>query len=370
MDGKEKVRELLEKNELDAVLLTDGYNLHYLSGYTGHEGCMLVTSKAAYILTDSRYTEQVTIEAKDFTCVDMGKKGYAMTVRELLTGIFSNVIKDGNNSDSGKIKLGFENMHISYNQYDRYFKALNDIAAFTPLNDEVNKLRAIKTAAEIERLAKAEAIGDEAFNHMLEFIQEGMTELEVALELEYTMKSLGATKLSFDTIVASGSNSSMPHAVPTNKIIEAGDFVTMDFGCVFEGYCSDMTRTILMTNEPTDEQNKVYQTVLFAQKEALKAVKPGACCSDVDKVARDIIAEAGYGEFFGHGLGHSVGLFIHEEPRFSPKCDEILKPGVCITVEPGIYLPGKFGVRIEDMVVVTEDGYRNLAASPKDLIIL
>ena len=175
---------------------------------------------------------------------------------------------------------------------------------------------------------------------------------------------------SFDTIAASGANSSLPHAMPQPKLLAEGDFLTMDFGCMYQGYCSDMTRTIHIGDTVAEEQQKVYDTVLRAQLAALAAVKPGMVCSEVDKIARDIIADAGYGDYFGHGLGHSVGLFIHEEPRFSMKCDAVLTPGIVITVEPGIYLPGKFGVRIEDMIVVTEDGYRNLAASPKELIFL
>ena len=184
------------------------------------------------------------------------------------------------------------------------------------------------------------------------------------------MRSHGASGLSFDTISASGKNSSLPHAVPTEKLIEEGDFLTMDFGCIYKGYCSDMTRTVFVGKNPSEKQRNVYKTVLKAQLEALKLVKPGAVCSEIDKCARDIIADAGYGDYFGHGLGHSVGLFIHEEPRLSPKCHDILEPGITVTVEPGIYIPGEFGVRIEDLVVVTGNGCRNLATSPKELICI
>ena len=230
----------------------------------------------------------------------------------------------------------------------------------------------VKTEDEIAKLARAEQIGDEAFTEIVKFIHEnwkdGLTEQRVALQLEYEMRLRGAEGTSFDTIAASGSNSSLPHAMPQPKLLTEGDFLTMDFGCMYQGYCSDMTRTIHIGEVVESEQKKVYDTVLQAQLAALSVVKPGMVCSDVDKCARDIIADAGYGDYFGHGLGHSVGLFIHEEPRFSMKCDAVLKPGVVITVEPGIYLPGRFGVRIEDMIVVTEDGYQNLASSPKELI--
>ena len=243
---------------------------------------------------------------------------------------------------------------------------------FVPLEDAVNVYREVKTEDEIAKLARAEQIGDEAFTEIVKFIHEnwkdGLTEQRVALQLEYEMRLRGAEGTSFDTIAASGSNSSLPHAMPQPKLLTEGDFLTMDFGCMYQGYCSDMTRTIHIGEVVESEQKKVYDTVLQAQLAALSVVKPGMVCSDVDKCARDIIADAGYGDYFGHGLGHSVGLFIHEEPRFSMKCDAVLKPGVVITVEPGIYLPGRFGVRIEDMIVVTEDGYQNLASSPKELI--
>ena len=360
-----RLNQIAESESLNAIILTDGYNIHYISGYRGHTGCMLVMSEDNFILTDSRYTEQVTIEAPEFRCIDIGRDGYSKTLKELVT---SKANITGISAD--KLRIGFENEHISYSQYKAYYDAFCDIAELVPLDDKVNRLRMIKTEQEIECIARAEAIGDEAFNHILTFIDEGMTEQEVALELEYVMRKLGATGLSFDTIAASGSNSSLPHAVPTSRKLVKGDFLTMDFGCIYEGYCSDMTRTVLIGDEPSEKQMDVYQTVLSAQVAAMKLIKPGAKCSDIDKCARDIIANAGYGAYFGHGLGHSVGLYIHEEPRLSSKCDDILQPGMLMTVEPGIYLPGEFGVRIEDLVVVTEDGYRNLTASPKALFML
>ena len=225
----------------------------------------------------------------------------------------------------------------------------------------------IKTEEELTYLARAEEIGDKAFEKLLKVVKPGMTELEVAAELEYLMKKEGAEDLSFNTIIASGLNSSMPHAIPGYKKLEVGDFVTCDFGCKYKGYCSDMTRTFVL-GKASEKQKEIYNVVLKAQLAGLAAVKAGVSGSSVDKVSRDIIAEAGYGEYFGHGLGHSVGLFIHESPRLSPSDDTILQAGMIETVEPGIYVPGFGGVRIEDMVVVTEDGCRNLAHSPKELI--
>ena len=237
------------------------------------------------------------------------------------------------------------------------------------LGEEVNLLRCIKTEEELEKVAKAEAIGDQAFQKILGDIKPGVTELTIAAKLDYYMRELGAEGNSFDTIVASGLHSAMPHAVPTAKKLEKGDFITMDFGCRYDGYCSDMTRTVVL-GEASSKQKEIYGIVLKAQMAALEQICAGKTVSEVDQVARGLIAEAGYGEYFGHGLGHSVGLFIHEEPRLSPKCHSVLQKNMTMTVEPGIYIPEFGGVRIEDLVVITEKGCRNLAHSPKELIEL
>ncbi len=363
----EKLYNLIDNKNLHGLILTDGYNIHHISGYKGHTGCLLVLDKDKFILTDSRYTEQVSIEAPNFICVDVSLDGYSTTIKRLVDEKYRG---SQDEAPTNCIKLGFEDKHISYSQYKAFVDKFDVGIELIPLGEDINRFRMVKSQKEIELIAKAESIGDEAFNHIINYMEEGMTERQVALELEYFMKSMGADGLSFDTIVASGSNSSLPHAVPTDRVIQNGDFVTMDFGCVYKGYCSDMTRTVFMGDEITEKQLNVYTTVLTAQKEALKAVKPGVCCRDIDAIARDIIGQAGYGEYFGHGLGHGVGLYIHEEPRFSRKCDEILQPGMVLTVEPGIYLPGEFGVRIEDLIVVTEDGYTNLTESPKVLILM
>jgi len=236
-------------------------------------------------------------------------------------------------------------------------------------SDIIDKPRMVKDDNELGLLRRAEQIGDEAFDHILTILKPGITEREISLELEFFMKKQGASKLSFDTIVASGPNSSMPHAQVTDRVVQNGDFVTMDFGCVYKGYCSDMTRTVAV-GTPTDEMKKVYQIVLDANLRAMDGIKAGVKCSDIDALARGYISDKGYGDYFGHGLGHSVGLQIHEEPRFSPKCDVITEENMVITDEPGIYLPGKFGVRIEDLVVVRKDGYERLSKSPKELIII
>ena len=347
---KEQLVQVIDKKDLQVLILTDGYNIHHLSGYRGHTGMLVAFQGEQYILTDSRYTEQV----------ETGSTGI------YLCGHWTGRIFQDDRGDGAEgickrgrstLRIGFENKEISYMQYqafvDTFAKELTGMQVeFVPLEDAVNVYREVKTEDEIAKLARAEQIGDEAFTEIVKFIHEnwkdGLTEQRVALQLEYEMRLRGAEGTSFDTIAASGSNSSLPHAMPQPKLLTEGDFLTMDFGCMYQGYCSDMTRTIHIGDTVEAEQQKVYDTVLQAQLAALSVVKPGMVCSDVDKCARDIIADAGYGDYFGHGLGHSVGLFIHEEPRFSMKCDAVLKPGVVITVEPGIYLPADlvYGLRI------------------------
>jgi Xaa-Pro aminopeptidase len=377
------IMDIMKTDMLNAIIVTDSYNMRYISGYRG-EGMLLILSDRKYVITDSRYTEQAEIECPEYSCVDIAKNGYFKTVAKLICveksahspQTIREVEKfqsdlDMDCSNTGRkpgLRIGFENKSISYNDYSSLEKTLEG-CEFVELDNKLDKLRQIKCEEEIEKIRTAESIGDEAFTHILSFIRPGVTEREVALELEYFMKKNGAERLSFDTIAASGTNSSMPHAIPTDRVIENGDFLTMDFGCVYEGYCSDMTRTVAV-GDISDNMEYVYEVVLKAQLEALRSIKPGAKCSDVDKIARDIIADAGYGNCFGHGLGHSVGLYIHEEPRLSPKCDDILQPGMLMTVEPGIYIPGRFGVRIEDLVVVTREGYINLTGSTKKLIKL
>lgn len=229
--------------------------------------------------------------------------------------------------------------------------------------------KTVKTPEELLIIAKAEAIGDKTFEHLLDYIKVGMTELEIADEVERTMRFLGAEGLSFPTIVVSGVNSNQPHGEPSDRKIQEGDFLTLDIGCVYRGYCSDMTRTVAI-GYATDEMKKIYDIVLKAQLAGLEMVKAGVKCFDVDKASRDVIEEAGYGEFYIHGTGHGVGTEVHEPPTLNARSSEVLKENQAVTVEPGIYLPDKFGVRIEDLVIVTEFGYANLTHSPKELIIL
>jgi len=244
-----------------------------------------------------------------------------------------------------------------------------EICTESILSDTVNQLRRVKTEDEILNIKYAQSITDKAFSHILEYIKPGKTEKEIALELEFFMRANKSEGVAFETIVVSGKNSSLPHGVPTDKPLEYGDFITMDFGAAFGGYCSDMTRTVALGGVD-EKQELVYNTVLKAQNAVLENIGNGKKCRDMDKIARDLINSAGFEGCFGHGLGHSLGLEIHENPACNTRDDTILIPGMLMTVEPGIYIENTFGVRIEDLVVIRENGYENLTTSPKELIIL
>jgi len=358
--------KILKESKCDVIVITDPYNLRYYTGFCGGEGTAVFSKHDKVLLVDSRYTEEAINETKNkgngFKVYEFGhaKSKYALIIDYLI-------------SLDGEIKIGFEDESMLVSDKNSLTKALdgneklNGRIKWEPLGSLLNKRRQIKSKEEINLLRKAEAIGDMAFADVLKILKPGITELDVACEIEYSMKKHGAQKFSFDTIAASGINSSMPHAILSEKKLEVGDFLTMDFGCVYKGYCSDMTRTVVI-GKANDEQKKIYEIVRQAQEEALAFVKPGVKCMDVDKVARDIISSYGYGDYFGHGLGHSVGLFIHESPALNSRDATILCEGMIETIEPGIYIPGFGGVRIEDMGVITKDGFDNFTSSPKDLI--
>lgn len=348
----------LNDGNFGGVLIDSPSNLYYYTGFTGGEGLFFLSVEGeGFMITDSRYFEQVEKECPDITLVPWKTKGMSEHVKELFLQC--------NISNACPIAIE-ETMNLSL--YLKLCEVCKEYS-FHVAKDLIYESRLVKDENELENLRQAEAIGDAAFSHILGIIKPGMTEMEIALELEFFMKKQGASKLSFDTIVASGPNSSMPHAQVTNRRIEQGDFVTMDFGCVNNRYCSDMTRTIAI-GYATEEMKKIYEIVLDANKRAMEQVREGVSCKWIDSLARDYITECGYGTYFGHGLGHGVGLEIHEEPRFSPKCEVITKENMVITDEPGIYLPGKFGVRIEDLLVVKKDGCEVLSHSTKDLIIV
>lgn len=349
----ENLRKEMTKRGIDGVLLVGDFNRNYMSGFTGDESFSVITLDKAIFITDSRFTEQANQQVKDYE------------IREY-KGIFSDFLKNLVEELNIK-KLGFEEDIISFGTYSEYKNKIN--AELIPLNGMIEGLRIIKDEKEIENIKGAASIADKAFSHMLKFIKSGMTEREIGLELEFFMKKQGAKDLSFPSIVASGVRSCLPHGQATDKVVKNGEFLTLDFGCVFNEYCSDMTRTIVV-GEPSDKMREIYDTVLNANKNALLAIKEGVTGFEVDKVARDYIEKRGYGKYFGHGLGHGVGRYIHEGPRLSPLSKKVLKAGMIVTDEPGIYIPDFGGVRIEDLILVTKDGCEVLSKSPKELICI
>lgn len=372
LDRREKLKKALSSQNVQAVLINSPSNLAYFTGFTGGEAFFIMDlgSGEGYVITDSRYYEQVEMECMGLTLVRQGQRNHVEVIREMLAYM---------RPEKVDYRIAIED-RLNLGDYLKLVDVSGQAAAFPSLHGkdgwnlvicskEINACRMVKDAGELEKLRRAEAIGDAAFSQILDYIRPGRTEAEIALELEYAMKKEGASGLSFDTIVASGKHSSMPHARVTDRRLERGDFITMDFGCVYQGYCSDMTRTVAL-GEPSEEMRKVYQIVLEANLAAVEQIQAGIPCNEIDAVSRNYIADHGYGEYFGHGLGHGVGLEIHEEPRFSPKCDVVTQENMVITVEPGIYLPGRFGVRIEDLVVVTKSGCERLSHSERKLIVI
>ncbi len=350
-----QIKSKLSEYELDAMLITSPSGEHYAIGMEG-EGVCIVTPDEVHYTTDGRYIEAVTaaVSGAKIACVSRDKSHLALA-QDFLK---KNQIK----------KLGFEDGDMTVNSHIKWSQGLPD-CILIPAQNLLADLRASKDAFELERMIAAQKITDDTFSEILNFIKIGQTEQEIAAFIVYQMMSRGATKPSFDPIVASGENGSKPHAIPSNRKIKSGDFITLDFGCKVGGYCSDMTRTVAV-GQPTDEMISIYHIVLEAQRAGIAAVKAGVTGSEVDGVARKIISDAGYGKFFSHSFGHSLGLEIHEAPNAAPTNDSPLPAGAVISAEPGIYLPGKFGVRIEDVLFVTETGCEILTQSPKDLIFI
>lgn len=344
-------------NTGEAALIMSEENISYFTGFHSSNGYLVVTTDKAYFLTDSRYIEAAE---NNITCCDeiLLLKSVQNELSALIKGL-----------DINEIKLEGERIAVSrYNKLKELFSSCS-VTASGDLDEAIDEIRKVKNDEQISKIIKAQRIAEKAFEHILSFISTEKTEKEIALELDYFMLKNGADGLSFETIAVSGKNSSMPHGVPSDKKIENGDFITMDFGAVVDFYHSDMTRTVAV-GEVSTKQIEVYETVLEAQLKAIDAIKAGESCREIDKIARDIISSKAYGEFFGHGLGHGVGVEIHEGPSLNPSSSAVLKAGNIVTVEPGIYLPGQFGVRIEDMGAVTENGFQNFALSEKKLIVL
>ena len=353
MKNLEKYLTLLG-SEVDGLLLTSRYSRHYGAEFDIAEGVAIVTAKGCRYFTDSRYIESAQRDLKGFEVLCVDKIGYMKLLNDAI-------------ADFGVTVLGYEENYLTAAELMGYEKNLN--AKLVPFNKGIYSFRGVKEDWELELMRKTQAITDKAFSEVITRLKAGMTELELQAELIYCLYKNGATGLAFDPIVVSGPNTSLPHGVAGSRVIAEGDFVTMDFGASYMGYCSDMTRTVAV-GFATEEMKKIYNTVLEAQLAGLAASKAGVPGKDIDGAARKVIADAGYGEYFGHGYGHSLGLEIHEAPNPNVRNEEGMPVGAVASAEPGIYLPGKFGVRIEDTCIFLEDGIEILTSSPKNLIII
>ena len=353
MEKLQRLRGEFDKHNIDGMMITNPYNRRYMTGFTGTAGIVLISGSRALFITDFRYTEQAEEQCKGFEIIKHTKAIHdevAHYAKEL-----------------GISKLGFEQDQLTFSSYITYRNAVE--AELVPVSGVVEKLRLIKTNSEIKILKEAARIADAAFEHILGYIRPGLTELDVSNELEFFMRKQGAVSSSFDTIVASGHRSALPHGVASGKVIEAGDFVTLDYGAYYQGYVSDITRTVSV-GAPSEELRAIYDIVLEAQLRGMAGIKPGMTGKEADALTRNFIEEKGYGPNFGHSTGHGIGLEVHEGPGLSKSSEIILEPGMAVTVEPGIYVPGLGGVRIEDDTIITIDGNESLTHSTKELIIL
>lgn len=352
-----KLQKLLSEKGLGySALIISPENRKYFTGFDSSDGFLLVSPDRAVFITDGRY-------------IEAAEKQISNCEVKLLGKTYPQIAEILGEMNCKHLLVEATRMTVStYNSLKGVLKSTS-IATDSTLDSLINTLRSVKTENEVESIIKAQRIAENAFEHILKFIKPGVTEKEIALELDFYMLRNGGEGLSFETIAVSGKNSSMPHGVPSDKRIENGDFITMDFGTIINGYHSDMTRTVAV-GFATDEMKNVYDIVLKAQQNCLNNIKAGVSCKSGDMFARSVINDAGYGKYFTHSTGHGVGVEIHEFPNLSPASDSILQVGNIVTVEPGIYIPEKFGIRIEDMALITENGCQNLTKAPKELIIL
>ncbi len=351
----QKIQAALENASFDAVLLTSEHNRRYATDFHSTAGVCYISRTSAHFFTDFRYIEAARAIIEDCMVHEIhAGNSYAGEVRACLL------------ADNVQC-VALEDTSLTYADYQKWERGLQ--ISTQPMQDFMQNLRMVKTAQEVERIVCAQRIAERALEEVLGDIRPGVTERQIAARLTYRMLWHGAENMSFDPIVVSGVNSSKPHGVPSDKPIATGEFVTMDFGCIVDGYCSDMTRTVAV-GYCTDEMQRVYDTVLQAQQAGIAAAHAGIKGSAVDAAARDIIVQAGFGDAFGHGFGHGVGLEIHEAPNASPSATSVLPVGAVLTAEPGIYLAGKFGVRIEDMLLLEADACANLTKAPKNLLVL
>ena len=342
----------MQEKELDGIIINNLKNVYYLTGFWGSNGTVFISRDRQILVTDARYIIAAKQEVTGFEI--FAERDELATIAKIA-------------KDMGLSRIGFED-EISVSYFHRMQAAFEGLELI-PQTQFVEALRMIKDETEIATIRKACSISDQAFHDALEFIKPGKTEIEIANFLDFRMRELGAAGLSFDTILASGINSSKPHAHPMHKPVELGEAITMDFGCLYEHYVSDMTRTVYL-GHVSDEQAEIYNTVLKANQALIDQAKDGLGFRDFDKIPRDIIVEAGYGQYFTHGIGHGIGLDIHEEPYFSQTSTEVIKSGMVLTDEPGIYIEGKYGVRIEDDILITDTGCEVLTLAPKELIVI
>ncbi|GIQ70700.1 aminopeptidase P family protein [Xylanibacillus composti] len=345
------LRKQLDERGLAALWITSPTNRRYLTGFTGSSGYVLVTMDQALLFSDFRYRTQAPEQAPDFAFIEHGPR-----ITDTLAQVAAEQKLD---------RIGFEHEHMTVAQHRQYEETLGSVQ-WVPAGGIVEELRMIKDEAELKVMQEAADLADRAFEHICTYLRPGLTEQEVALELELFMRKGGASSASFETIVASGERSALPHGVASDRVLKNGEFVKMDFGAYYQGYCSDITRTVAL-GQPGERHREIYAIVLEAQLHALEEIKPGMTGREADALTRDIIKRYGYSDYFGHGTGHGLGLDIHEAPRLSVGSDTVLKPGMTVTVEPGIYLPEFGGVRIEDDIVITETGCRRLTQSSKEL---
>ena len=356
MNHLSQIADKLSQYDLDAMLIVSEPGERYAVGFQG-EGYVLVTREGSQYSTDGRYIEAAQMQVTGAEVVLISReRSHLALARDFLAA-------------RGLKRVGFESAAVSVAQYRRWQESFPEGCELIPAQELLDGLRASKDREELAAMVQAQKITDAAFGEILNYIRPGMTEQEVAARLVYELLRRGARKVSFDPIVAAGANGSMPHAVPGETVIQKGMFVTMDFGCVYDGYCSDMTRTVAI-GQPTQEMEQVYAVVLAAQKAGIAAARAGIPGRELDSAARKVIEEADYGDYFTHSFGHSLGLEIHESPNASPGETRTLPAGTVISAEPGIYLPGRFGVRIEDVLVLEEGGCWDITQSPKNLIVL
>ncbi|ENH97444.1 peptidase M24 [Gracilibacillus halophilus YIM-C55.5] len=354
MDKVSQLQSQLKTQNIDGVLITNPINRRYMTGFTGTSGIVVISREDAIFITDFRYIEQANQEVSNNFTIKEHKGPIVDTVAEIVDQL-------------NLTSIGFEQQHLTYAAYEQYRKKLK--TDFVPTSDLIDKIRLIKSENELSILKEACNIADKAYDYILDVIKPGVKEIDVANELEFYMRRQGAQSSSFDIIVASGYRGALPHGVASTKKIQAGELVTLDFGAIYQGYCSDITRTVAV-GAIDEELHTIYETVLSAQKKGVEGIQAGLTCKEADALTRDHIKAAGYGEYFGHATGHGLGLEVHEQPALSYRSTKPLEAGMVVTVEPGIYVPNVGGCRIEDDIVITENGNERLSHANKELVQL